>query len=59
MYGITIEEEAVRRPGIKERQDVRVLQRCRRLDLHHEPLDAVPAGEGRGQFASRVQLSGV
>ncbi len=44
--GHDVEQERVRRAGVEERQDVRMLQRCRGLDLDHEPLGS----EHRGEF---------
>ena len=44
-----VEEEAVRLAGIEERQDMRMLQRRRGLDLGEEPLGA----DHRGQFGAQ------
>ena len=35
-----VEQESVGGSRVEQRQDVRMLQRRRRLDLHHEPLGA-------------------
>ena len=43
--GHDVEQESVGRAGIEQRQDVRMLQRRRRLDLLHEPLGAEHRGE--------------
>jgi hypothetical protein len=40
-----IEEEAVRLPRIEEREDVRILERRRRLDLRQEALGADDRGK--------------
>ena len=45
--GHDVVEEAVRRARIEQRQDVRMLQRRRRLDLDDEPLGAEHGGELR------------
>jgi hypothetical protein len=47
--GHDVVQLAVRVAGIEERQNVRVLQACRGLDLDHKPLGAEHGGELRFQ----------
>ena len=51
--GHHVEQERVRRSRIEERQNVRMLQRRRRLDLHQESVGAEHRGEFRLQHLDR------